>query len=1447
MSLNSIVVVVALIAALLSSSESAIADDKATPLFDGRSLDGWDVIERDRQWWTVADGAITGGSLEQKVPHNTFISTKESFQNFELTLKIQIQGTEGFINSGIQIRSIRVPNSSEMSGYQVDAGDGWWGKIYDESRRNKVVGEAADLEAVNRAVRKGDWNEYRIRAEGRRIRSWINGVAALDYTEQDGNIPLDGHIGVQAHGGGKVLVQFKDIVIERLPPTADAMTWDKLRQAKPEQNDTGIRTPQEELRGFRVPDGFEVELVASESEDIGKFIAVAFDAKGRMWTMTALEYPVDANESPEASRQLFESGGRDKVLVFDQPFGEQVSQPRVFAAGLVMPLGILPYGDGVYVQYGPDIRFYRDTDGDGRADQHEVVLTGFGTQDSHLFPHQFTRAPGGWILAAQGLFNYSKVRRPGDAIFADGVQEIAFNQCKLARFAHDGSRFEALTAGPNNIWGLTVSREGETWIQEANDLGYPIIPYEPGGYYRTGSKEQLRAYQPLMPPPLAPPQMGGTGLSGLALADDTDGWPAPWGANGAAPNAAKIFYVANPITSRIQMIRATPAGPRYRYEKLPDFLISEDIRFRPVAMQFGPDGCLYVTDWYNKIISHNEVPRNHPERDKIRGRIWRIRHQSQTRVAPPDLTVQTDDQLLDHLGAPNSRIADLTWQEIVDRGAKQLVPRLQQLVQDNTVSDDQRLGALWALEGLVTVPTPLLLDLAKDDNANIRRQAVRIAGAQSRPEREFLAVAAPLVDDPTPTVRAALGDALRHMRCSDPGSAALMMKLGRAPLVGDEWDVYDREFERYLARWAMESNPSIVAEFLKSTDGQAMPLDSRVLATLSVGGRDAAAGFARLMPQLDRSLTTEEIRTLATHFAEPDVANAMVQAIGDPASRETTLRALLAIRTDVDTTALSGAIDSAITALWRERTSPQDRQFALQVAGAWRLRSLDADIAAWASSEKTEEESKLAALRALREIGSSQFESLAAIATNKQEHQTVRSAALAALAESPSDAAQAALTELLRELNFEQREPVVQRMASNRRGALALLKAIEAGDILPENLPLSALDVMHTLLPDNAQVGSLWAEFAESAQPVLRLAGGNDDYVRSPITLAGPFSVETWIRLNAGISNADGILGRASVFDLNFHDETFRLWLAGQHDVVIATRKITPQAWTHVAITRDADGLFHIYLNGEVSAESVQKNTTTFDGLRIGQTNPGVGGTDAELFEYRIWNVARSSQQIRDNFDRRVGIDERPEGLIHYFSGAEWGKLAGKARVQLALEAPKLLTVEQATAQAEKFASYRKLTEQPGHVEIGKELFTTQCMACHQYRGTGGNIGPVLDGIGVTSTESLLRHILTPSAAMEGGYRNYRVLTFDGRIVQGFLVSQDEGAVVLRQPNTADQRIAKSDIEHAGFTLVSVMPSGLLEALKPQQVSDLFTYLRSLREDTRPARPPSGEQVGAEG
>jgi hypothetical protein len=206
----------------------------AAELFDGKTLNGW---EGDLKWWRVQDGALTGGSTTEKIPRNFFLATTGSYQNFDLTLRLKLTGVPntGMINSGVQIRSLRVPNNTEMSGYQVDAGEGWWGKLYDESRRNKVIAEAANLAAVTAAVKPEEWNEVRIRAEGPRIRSWINSVPALDFTETEANIAQDGHIAIQIHGGGIAQVQVKDVRLEELPPTAGAPTWAKVGLPKPRE------------------------------------------------------------------------------------------------------------------------------------------------------------------------------------------------------------------------------------------------------------------------------------------------------------------------------------------------------------------------------------------------------------------------------------------------------------------------------------------------------------------------------------------------------------------------------------------------------------------------------------------------------------------------------------------------------------------------------------------------------------------------------------------------------------------------------------------------------------------------------------------------------------------------------------------------------------------------------------------------------------------------------------------------------------------------------------------------------------------------------------------------------------------------------------------------------------------------------------------------------------
>lgn len=203
---------VALIAWCLVSAATAVAAPES--LFDGRTFKGWEGDTN--KTWRIEEGAIVGGSLTQTVPQNEFLATTTRYTNFVLRLKVKLTGTEGFVNSGVQIRSERIPNHHEMIGYQADIGEGWWGAIYDESRRNKVLAKP-DAAVVSKAVKVGEWNDYEIRAEGPRVVLKINGVQTVDYTEPDATLPQHGLLAVQVHGGGKTIVAFKDLTIERLP------------------------------------------------------------------------------------------------------------------------------------------------------------------------------------------------------------------------------------------------------------------------------------------------------------------------------------------------------------------------------------------------------------------------------------------------------------------------------------------------------------------------------------------------------------------------------------------------------------------------------------------------------------------------------------------------------------------------------------------------------------------------------------------------------------------------------------------------------------------------------------------------------------------------------------------------------------------------------------------------------------------------------------------------------------------------------------------------------------------------------------------------------------------------------------------------------------------------------------------------------------------------------
>jgi outer membrane protein assembly factor BamB len=205
---------IGIVALLLSGIAASAAAGERTRIFDGKTFAGW---EGSREWFRIEDGAIVGGSLKERIPRNEFLCTTKEYADFELRLKLKLVDDKG--NAGIQIRSKRIPDHHEMIGYQADVSRAYWGALYDESRRRKMLAKP-DRATLAKAVKAGKWNDYVIRCEGKRIQLWLNGVQTVDYTEPDPKIPQTGIIGLQIHGGPASEVWYKDIEIEELSSDA---------------------------------------------------------------------------------------------------------------------------------------------------------------------------------------------------------------------------------------------------------------------------------------------------------------------------------------------------------------------------------------------------------------------------------------------------------------------------------------------------------------------------------------------------------------------------------------------------------------------------------------------------------------------------------------------------------------------------------------------------------------------------------------------------------------------------------------------------------------------------------------------------------------------------------------------------------------------------------------------------------------------------------------------------------------------------------------------------------------------------------------------------------------------------------------------------------------------------------------------------------------------------
>src|SRR5881392_2481231 len=427
---------------------------------------------------------------------------------------------------------------------------------------------------------------------------------------------------------------------------------------------TEALTPEQEQKSFHLPPGFAIQLVAAEPA-INKPMNLAFDATGRLWVSTSREYPFPAPPDKPA---------RDRIMIFED-FGPDGRARKVtkFADGLNIPIGVYPFRSGestpnpsregstagaravssppgrgqgwggtnptwkCVVWSIPNIWLFEDTDGDGKADKQEKLYGPFGWErDTHGMNSSFTRGVDGWLYATHGYNNNTDVRG------RDG-HEVKMNSGNTYRIRLDGARIEQNTWGQVNPFGLCFDALGNLYSADCHSE--PVYQLLRDGYYPSfGKPHDGLGFAPSM----IFHGHGSTAISGIVYYED-DLWPAEFRNN---------IFTGNVMTSRVNRDAVTFTGSTPLANERPDFVATDDPWFRPVNLQLGPDGALYMADFYNRIIGHYEVPLTHPGRDRERGRIWRIVYRGPDGKHKPvkpreDIAGATVAELVNHLAHPN--------------------------------------------------------------------------------------------------------------------------------------------------------------------------------------------------------------------------------------------------------------------------------------------------------------------------------------------------------------------------------------------------------------------------------------------------------------------------------------------------------------------------------------------------------------------------------------------------------------------------------------------------------------------------------------------------------------------------------------------------------------------------------------------------------------------------
>ncbi len=893
--------------------------------------------------------------------------------------------------------------------------------------------------------------------------------------------------------------------------------------------DAPASTAQEQLKMFHVPPGFEVQLVADESQ-IQKPMNLNFDAAGRLWVTGSELYPwpakVDALGRPiEGFEKTWNStsGSFDakkapppperaidtvRVLSDFGPDG-RARKVEVFADGLNIPIGVQPLprkpgakGDTVLVYSIPAIWRLEDTDGDGKADVREPLYTGFGFRDTHGMSSNYYYWIDGWIYGCHGFANHSEVKDRNGKV-------TVFDSGNTYRFRPDGSAIEYWSHGQTNPFGLCFDEMGNVYTADSHSK--PVYLVQRGGYYEgIGKQHDGLGFAPR----ITDDDHGSSAIAGIAYYAD-DKFPEEFRGN---------LFNGNPVTRRINRDKLEWHGSSPKAIRQPDFLTCDDPWFRPIQVKLGPDGALWIADFYNPIIGHYEAPLSDPRRDHAHGRIWRVVWKGDAATAAAASSAEKGSAGFQPASAgilPAERTAAAKPGSVPDSDARPGVPGRM----------PETAGRMPALPNLTALDAAGLVEKLADPNLIVRTLATQewasrigddpmiekaiSAGGFAKLHALLAVKRLYLWDDPSPAVRAAVTSQLPkptsvpldavsgiNQRLQDPDVRVVRAKLSSGVGDGPGWlpmlvtrmnaaDPSDHQLI-YAFRIALRDSLNSPQGFQRAADvaltDNPRPEEAEILAGISLAVQSPnSANF--LLTHLRR---TKFSTPRAGEYLKHAALYLPAEKFGEVASLTTELNDAplaqkLALAEGLGTASRERKLPLPADAMaWVQRVS-------LEALASTDAAVLDRAIGALRDAEMPEKVAPLqkiamragehgprraAALEAL--MNTPEGVAVAAAALADTSSMTLRKKAAEVLAGAGGVAARAALLAALPTAPQELAGSIAAGLAKSPKGAEALLQLIEQGrasaTLLRQKAVANALAVQAANSPELGQRAALLAK-----------------------------------------------------------------------------------------------------------------------------------------------------------------------------------------------------------------------------------------------------------------------------------------------------------------------------------------------------------------------------------